>query len=406
MQPGSRNNDYAIKRKTLKMQVRSSPRKTRTKEKAALKTKKSRTEYPSTNVSSPVKAPKQKIRQFLYNQDDDEDVEAFEAPRHPTRKQQKARSYEDDGFLVEDDDVDEDFAPVRVARPKKPTGVKGLGRPITTDERVSELNDMQQCTFIDFMAGARTLRRDIMAQKGHREPIFNDTVLREMGLELPVDSHEMLALPGIRADMVERYGRRFLALVKNSRNLYKGEVPERRNLPPVPRDAHEEDDDEVLDPNHQNIIDLCSDDETVPYVEDFDSDYVGSDDDAPDEGDDDELHTSHHFTQHVDPEVAAFNQRMSQLGPMVPSISTKTVSSSTIRGNPRGPGAKKGRSFRRTGSGTFGKPAGVKKRAAKRPAGRASGGTSIANRTAGTGRKGAGAGGVSFSGGSIMAMPT
>lgn len=396
------------------MQVRSSPRKPRAKEKAVSKPKKTRTEFPSTNVSSPVKAPKQKIRQFLYNQDEDEDEEAFDVPRHPTRKQ-KARGYEDDGFVVDDDAVDRDFAPARVSRQKKPVEPRGLGRPITTDERVGELNDMQMCTFIDFMDGARSLRRDIMAAKGHRETIFNDSVLQEMGLELPMNSDEMLALPGIRAEMVERYGRRFLVLVKNCRNLYKGDVPDRRHLPRLSRSVHAangtEDDDEILDPNHVNIIDLCSDgdEETFPHVEDFESDYVGSDDDGLDEGgegDDDELHTSHHFTQHVDPEVAAFNQRMSQLGPMVPSKSTVSVRASASRGTSKGPGAKRGRPYRRSGSGTFGKPGGVKKRATKRPAGRTSGGAGTVNRNAGTGRKGNGSGGGSLFGGSIMAMPT
>jgi bloom syndrome protein len=386
------------------MQVRSSPRKPRAKEPAAKKTKKQRTDYPSTNVSSPVRAPKQKIRQFAYEENNEEE-DAFDAPRHPMRKQ-TARGYEDDGFVVDDDDFDGDFRPVRVATSMKGTGkAKGLGRPITTDERVGELDTDQQCTFIDFMTGSRKLRREIMAEKGHREPIFNDTVLQEMGLELPTDLDEMRVIPGIRSEMLDRYGKRFLSLIKNSRRLYRGNVPERRHLQPLQQNLHdfgipEDDEDEILDPNHQNIIDLCSDGEVPLAIEESESNYFDSDDD-----DDDDVHISHHFTQHVDPEVAAFNNRMTQLGPVVPKTTSKPRPSAP-RGGSKAPGARKGKPSRRSGSGSFGKPyAGVKKRAAKGSSSRASGGTAATKKAGSGGRRQASSGGGNLWG-SIMAMPT
>jgi bloom syndrome protein len=389
------------------MQVRSSPRKSRAKEAAVKKSKKQRVEIPSTNVSSPIRAPKQKIRQYTYNKDDGEEDDAFDAPHHPTRKQ-RARAYEADNLIANDDDIDGDFPPVRVARSTKNVKPKALGHPITTDERVDELNDDQQCTFIDFMTGARKLRKEIMTEKGHREPIFNDTVLQEMGLELPTDLDEMQVIPGIRPEMVDRYGKRFLPLINNSRELYRGNVPGRRHLPVRQYALHqvgnaEHDEDEILDPNHQNIIDLCSDDEAALIAEDLESNYFDSDDDDDGDDDDGEMHISHHFTQHVDPEVVAFNNRMTQLGPTVPKTA-KTARTLTTQGGSRDSTVKKGRLPRRNGSGSFGKSyAGVRKRATKGTTSRASGGTGAAKKAVGSSRKG---GGSTAPWSSIMAMPT
>ncbi|KAH6388858.1 DNA helicase [Parastagonospora nodorum] len=422
LHPGSRGNDYESRRKTLKMQVRSSPRKPRAKEPAAKKAKKPRTDFPSTNVSSPIRAPKQKIRQYAYSMDDNDEDEAFDAPRHPTRKK-KARGYEDDGFVVDDDDLDGDFPPVRVARSVKTAQGKKPECPMPSpEERVEQLDDNQSCTYIDFMTGARKLRKEIMVAKDIRNPIFNDTVLQNMGLELPKDLDEMLLLPEIRPEMVERYGKRFMPLITNSRKLYRGNVPERRILQSIGQTKHsvvdeddDDDDGEILDPNHQNIIDLCSEGEgegegeAAPAIEDTESNYFDSEDD------DGDLHTSHHFAQHIDPEVEAFNNRMTQLGPAVPK-STKVSGASSARVGSRAPAAKKGKTFRRNGSGSFGGKSygGVKKRAAKVSGGRASGGTGTTKKAATGSRRGGAPGGGEPSGGGalpgswgvIMAMPT
>jgi bloom syndrome protein len=356
--------------------------------------------------------PKQTIRQYAYNEDDNDEDDAFDVPCHPTR-QKKVRGFEADGFVVNDVGSDSDFPPVRVAKTAKAAQVKKPGRPIpSTDERIDQLDDKQSCTFIDFMTGARKLRKEIMLAKDHRVPIFNDTVLQNMGLELPRDLDEMLLLPEIKPEMVERYGKRFLPLVTNSRRLYRGNVPERRYLQILRQTAQvivdddEDDDGEVLDPNHQNIIDLCSDGEAPVVAEDFESNYYDSEDDD----DDGELHISHHFTQHVDPDVEAFNNQMTQLGPAVPK-SAKASRAPVARGGSRAPAAKKGKTFRRNGSGSFGGKSfgGVKKRAAKGSGSRASGSTGATKKAASGGRKGgepSGGGTLPATWGTIMAMPT
>ncbi|KAI1512506.1 ATP-dependent DNA helicase hus2/rqh1 [Pyrenophora tritici-repentis] len=407
LHPASTRNDYETKKKQLMLQVRSSPRKARAKAPVVKKTKKQRTQFPSTNVPSPVRGSKRKIRSFALNDDED----AFDVPRHPTRKK-TTRGYETDDFVV-DDAGDDGFAPIRVAKPSRATKAKGLGTPITSDQRTAELTEFQHDVLHDFTTGAKQLRQTIQQKKGHREAIFTDTVLREMGLDLPRNLDEMKTIPGIRPEMVDLYGTQFLALINNTRSFYGDGVPIPRN--PLLRNrqaqrrvVHEivddDDDEEVDDQNHRLVVDLCSEeeDEVVPPAEEFEeeSDYGEIDEDDDDDG---VVRTSHHFSQFQNPDVADFNSRYTQLGGGA-APSTKTAKAPAARGGSKASGSgyrKKGPSRKRA-SGSFGKSfGGVKKRAPKESGSRASGGASAATKKPPAGGSKGGGGG-----GWIMAMPT
>lgn len=292
----------------------------------------------------------------------------------------------------------------KAAKPKK-----GLGAPITFDERMDALDDLQQVVVIDFLDAAKGLRREITQNNGHREAIFSDTVLREMCLELPMNLEEMRAIPGIKVEMVDRYGKRFLPLIANTRELYKGNLPERRHLK-APRKARrqvalddDDDEDKVMDPNHGLVIDLCNsdgEDGAPAAAEDSESNYFSSDED-----DGEEEHVSHFFNHAPDPEVEAYNRRMSMLGPAVPKTTARAPA--TARSGSKAPGGKKGRPFKRNGSGSYGKTnAGVKKRASKGSGSRPSGGAAATKSKRG-GDTGGGRGGTLAAPWSkIMAMPT
>ncbi|USP73154.1 uncharacterized protein yc1106_00428 [Curvularia clavata] len=414
LHPASSRNDYETKRKQLKLQVRSSPHKARPKVPAAKKTKKQQTQFPSTNIDSPVRAPKQKIRSFAYNEytNDDDD---------------------DDDFVVDDDGGDDGFAPVRVAKPLRTTKTKGLGAPITTDQRTGELTELQSDVLRDFMTGAKSLRNSIQVKKGLREAIFTDTVLREMGLDLPRNVDEMKAIPGVRPEMVDLYGKQFLRLINNTRDIYGDEAPVPRNPQLRSRQAQrsrtvyeldddDDDDEEVDDQNHRLVVDLCDDDddeveqeEPAADVEEIgdESFYGDFDDDDDDDDNDGAVYTSHHFNQAQNADVAEFNNRYTQLGGGAAPTTKAAAKAPAARGSrASGAGFKgKGSSRKRT-SGNFGKNFNrVTKRGAK---GTGKGAASTgASRSRGGGRGGAGAGaGASGGGGgssgwsSIMAMPT
>ncbi|KAJ6201304.1 hypothetical protein J3E72DRAFT_232767 [Bipolaris maydis] len=436
LHPASTRNDYETKRKQLKLQVRSSPdkasAKASSKAPAAKKTKKQQTQFPSTNVDSPVRGNKQKIRSFAYNQDDDDDDDddVFDAPRHPTRKPAN-RSYQADGFTVGDDD-DDGFAPVRVAKPLKTKKAKKLGTPITTDQRTAELTELQSDVLRDFMTGAKSMRTSIQERKGHREAIFTDTILREMGLDLPRTLDEMKTIAGIRPEMVDRYGKSFLKLINNTRNFYGDDTPVPRNPQLRNKQAQSsrtvyeldnddnddnDDDEEVDDQNHRLVVDLCGDDDDddddveevdgpVPNGEEFGDDSSYGDVDFEDDDDDGEVHTSHHFSHAPNADVADFNNRYTQLGGGAAPASKAAAKAPASRS-----GYKKKGTFKKRTSGSFGNKnfGGVKKRAARGSSSRTSAGASNRPRGGGAGGGGGGGGGPAGGGGgwgSIMAMPT
>ena len=376
-----------------------------------------------------MRAPKQKIRSFAYNEhnnddnDNDDDDNVFDAPRHATRKQ-TGRGYQADGFVVTDDE-DDGFAPVRVAKPLRRTKTKGLGAPITTDQRTAELTELQSDVLRDFMTGAKSLRNSIQVKNSHREAIFTDTVLREMGLGLPRNLDEMKAIPGIRSEMVDRYGKQFLRLINNTRDIYGEETPAPRNAQLRNRPAqhsrivHEiddadDDDEEVDDQNHRLVVDLCDDDDdkveqeepAADVEETGDESFYGDFDD--DDDDDGEVYTSHHFNQAQNADVAEFNNRYTQLGGGAAPSTKAAAKAPAARGSrASGAGLKGKSSSRKRTSGNFGKNFNrVKKRGAKATG---SGASTGAGRSRGGGRGGAGAsggGGGSSGWGSIMAMPT
>jgi bloom syndrome protein len=390
----------------LTLQVRSSPRKARAKAPAATKTKKQQTQFPSTNVPSPVRAPKQKIKSFAYKDAEDED--AFDAPRHPTRNK-IARGYQADGFVVDDEGDDPDFAPVRIAKTSKVAKPKGLGVPITEDQRTAGLTDLQHDVLRDFMDGAKDLRGSIQERKALRYPIFTDTALREMGLELPQNLDEMKTLPGIRPEMVDLYGKQFLSLIHNTRDCYGDQTPVPRNPALRNRPAQRpqvvqeiDDDEEVDDQNHRLVVDLCSDDddeEEVPVAaEEEESDYSYGDGDD----DDDVVHTSHFFSQH--PDVADFNNQFAQAGGGAAPSNKAPKAPAARGGKASGGGYKKKGSYKKRASGSFGKSfGGVKKRAPKASGSRASGGAATARKPSEGGGRG---GAAAREWGNIMAMPT
>lgn len=282
------------------------------------------------------------------------------------------------------------------------------------------LDEMQLDVLHDFLNGAKKLRQSVMTDNGHRQTIFSDTVLREMGLRLPADLEEMKAIPGINKDMVNRYGRRFMLLVNNTRDMYRDmgmAPPAQRNRHPQHRPAVQEfsdddyedddDDEEVYDPNRQQVIDLCESDEEVSVPEeDLESNYSYGDSDD----DDDDERRSHFFTQGPDPEVEAFNSRLTQT--MTANASTSAAKAATRAPRASSSGTKK--RFNRKSGGSYGRGgfSGVKKRATSKTT--SSKAPAAPKRAAVGSSRGGGAGPSARAGGStnnngwssIMGMPT
>lgn len=387
------------------------------------KATKSRAEYPSTNVSSPVRGPtKRDLGRFAFEQhDEDDDDGTFEPAARPSRAK-KPGGYKADGLTVPDEEgSDEDFALSRVAKPRRQTKLqKTLGAPIVVDQRLADLTNFQKDVLRDFMEGAKSMVRDIKFKRGYRYAPFSDTILREMCLRLPRDKDEMLRIPNIRAEMVNLHGTAFLRLINNTRKAFGNEAPSSENQPSrrpsiieVPDDDDDDDDEMPMDPNHVNVIDLCQEtDDEAPAETESNYSMPGG---AEDVEEDAEVHVSHYFNQAVDPMVEQFNNRFSQIEAERPNPRPKAPaasrSSASRIGGKAGYFKKRGGFGKRrsSGSGSRQSYGGVSKRGgSKAPASRRSGGTggSRSAPSGGSRRPGGGAGGNLAGYGSIAAMPT
>ncbi|CAI6338764.1 unnamed protein product [Periconia digitata] len=405
---GPKAYDYERRKKQFTMQIRVTPRKPQTK---APKKKgvKARAEYPSTNVSSPIRpVVKRNIRDYAYSlprEDDDDDDYYEDASRASRTNRQRARG------VNKDEDVDDyGFAPIRVAKTSGATtrtSKKPRGPPITVDQRIAGLSDVQKDVLEHFMTEAKKITNQLKMNKPMRYAPFSDMVLREMGLDLPEDENAMLALPQIKPEMVKLFGKPFLDLIAKIKNFYEGTggAPQPSQ---VLYDNDDDDDGLVMDPNHENVIDLCDDSEEEGGTEgaavgdDNSTSYSDSDIDNFDDDDDGEEQVSHFFKGSVDPSVESFNNRYVQLESQRPNPKPKPPAGASLRGagsssTSTKPPFKKKKTWRKKGSTGYsrsGGSGGVKKATARK-----SGGNVGSSKKASTSTTGRGGGG-------IAAMPT
>jgi bloom syndrome protein len=101
------------------------------------------------------------------------------------------------------------------------------------------------------------------------------------------DESEMLEIPNIDPDKVARYGKNFLKLIRDAHRSYEAMMQQHEDRP--------------QDPNHQNVIDISSDDD---YGDAGDLDEFDADEESQEE-----LRPSHYFQHSGDSEVDAFNMR-------------------------------------------------------------------------------------------------
>lgn len=144
-----------------------------------------------------------------------------------------------------------------------------------------------------------------MIDRSLRTQPFTDGILREMAINFPkgelildtvmdtrlqlADEVELLDIPDIDRDKVERYGKRFLKLIRNAENFYENMMRTNEDRP--------------QDPNHRNVINISSDD---------DDDFGAFDEDLDETGASQEERSSYF---HADPEVDAFNAQCKSLAP-------------------------------------------------------------------------------------------
>lgn len=216
----------------LLVQVSASPR-AGAKQKQQNPPKKPETTYPSTMLTSPLSPSSRR--------------------RKPTSGPDSIRhGYSRDGFVtseneeVEEEEDDFESMPAPRRRREYTPGV-AFGAPITTDERMAILPDIHRDVIHQFVDEAKILEEKIRNGTGARKPFFTEANLREMAINWTLTLDEMRQIPDINIERVDKYWKRFVPLIERYHKLYD--------------EMMNQNEDRDIDMNHQNVIDLCSDDE-------------------------------------------------------------------------------------------------------------------------------------------------
>lgn len=180
-------------------------------------------------------------------------------------------NYEHGGFVVAEDETDDDFEEM----PQPPKRRKGqqqtLGPPIARDPRVDELSDLHKALVGGFVQEAAIFEENLRNKKNLRRPLFKEQEFREMAIRLTVTLQQMSKIPGIDQEKVGKFGDKFIPLVrqfeKQSKLVMGSEARTSTSAGPS---------------INEDVVDLISDDEGEDMF-----------DEEMDE--DDEGETSHHF---------------------------------------------------------------------------------------------------------------
>lgn len=211
----------------------------------AVKASKQHQPFPSTILTSPIAEP-QRRRALVRRADPNEGVNPYGDP--------------DDFIAADSEEEEEYFEPLQSRGKQRETTPAGLGPPVTTDERMEALPELHRVFVYQFVEEAKKEVDRIKNDRNMSRLFFNETNLREMAIGWTVTLEDMRRVPGINVDAVNKWGKYIIPIVARYSKNYD--------------DAMSGREDRDIDKNHQNVIDLCSDDDE----EDFGLD--GSDEEA------------------------------------------------------------------------------------------------------------------------------
>ncbi|PVH88433.1 ATP-dependent DNA helicase [Cadophora sp. DSE1049] len=182
----------------------------------------------------------------------------------PNNLASKSTGYEQDDFVVSDDDDDYEkdaFESIKEPRSRaRETPIDNFAGPITIDQRLADLSEIRRAVILEFVQKAKILEEKLRNREGARRPFFTESNFRDMAISFTTTVDAMRQIPDINVERVEAYGKSFIPLIKQFQNGYDE----------VMGGIREQDQDEDMDTNHQNVIDLVTDDEGG---DDEDEDY-------------------------------------------------------------------------------------------------------------------------------------
>lgn len=168
----------------------------------------------------------------------------------------------------EDDSDYDDAFEQDTSTHRRPVRKHSLGPPITSDTRMESLPEIHRILIEQFVdEGLRECKR-ILVSKSLKALPFSESNLREMGVVFPVSLEEMAKLPNLDPVKVQTYGQHFITILRRYQKTYKEMMSK---------------DEVVQDPNHEVVINLCTDDEDIAGDDDDDDGYGSLDADFEDQ---------------------------------------------------------------------------------------------------------------------------
>lgn len=254
---------------------------------------------PSTYVSSPVGRQKKKARATTSDRGNNATT---------------SYSWEDAGFVVDDEYDDDAFDELPQHRPARPSS-RTPGPPISVDTGLEDLDEIHRDMVEGFVYEAKQAEEKIRNQKSLRKPLFTEKDFRIMAIQWTTSLEKMQRIPSIDPSKVREYGPRILRILQKHYNHYQ----------------------EAMDPTSggggQDVVDLIS------------SEVEMDDEDAYEDEDGED---SHYFNGSARPDVQAFHNRLQSLG-STQTQSKPRASSKSSGGSKRYSSGKKYSSKKSTG---------------------------------------------------------
>lgn len=171
-----------------------------------------------------------------------------------------------DSFIARDDKVengeDDDFEFETMDQ----DATHSFGPPITSDSRMSKVHAIHRDVIDTFVAKAKKLEEQIRNKENLRKSFFTETNFQEMARTWTLTLDEMRHIPQIDIARVDKYGRKFLPLIKWHYDFYNDSMNQKV------QSAGGRD----MDRNHENVVVVVSDDdddeEGLAEGEDIDED--------------------------------------------------------------------------------------------------------------------------------------
>lgn len=268
---------------------KNAPAKT-TKKKAAKKSAGEEARPVSTCISSPVRAgPRQSrkgksIAKFFDDEavaEDDEDVGS-------DARDLDENGYEQDGFVVDDNEDEDDYfdPPVvtsRRQRRQRTLDELGSHNPSITTGQV--LDDIHEMMTAEFLERAKKLEEETRNSRGLRRPIFTEAQMKQMAALWADNLDKMSRISGIDVDKVNKFGSRFIPLVKEWHAKYLELMATDDSMATIPATAGPSTNRRGPPAHSAEFIDLLSDEEEDGDYEDqgVASKYFTGDDHDPDD---------------------------------------------------------------------------------------------------------------------------